>query len=673
MLKEPDSVEILSITAKANEAGLAIAVVDANGSERFVANNNSICRTLNPKGEFSPACAEFCGKAFANVRSAASNISYECHAGLACRATMIAGREPLVAIVGRVFLKNENYRQARLRAMSGDWAAHSPLDLFENVHVTSKSDSLDHLIAAVKQMTLKEEAISAADRPHGSNRESPADPVTVPSERRKVDAGAWRSFFGSLLRSSYAEAPNSILSFIAGQYGLSALVWLENRGGRLESTAGFGRMKSRNLRLAITAGDPRLLEAMRTNRPLELAEREKRNGERRVNLFPIGVGDEASAAIAILDPIMDDAVKWQIARLAHSLAPPLEILQLRARVETSDLQSTLARKFGSILKRIDDDDLWLRVTQYAAEMLRAERASLLVFDEASDALTIKAMVGAKNLPARGEEIGERVAKHVFMAGEGFAVGDVAAAGLEPKPERGYKTRSFMSYPVSLGGRSLGVMSFTDRLSGAAFDAKCLDMFEAIAPQLAVAIDRATLKEKAGRFEQLSVTDSLTGLLNRRYIEARLLEETKRSNRHGFPMSFMMLDVDHFKSYNDEYGHPAGDEALRLVAKIVRDTLRSADVASRFGGEEFAILLPQTTREEAAAIAERIRANIERAPFEHRMVTASIGIASCSAELCLSADLVSAADQALYGAKRRGRNQVVAFEDIVQMAARRDKE
>ena len=186
------------------------------------------------------------------------------------------------------------------------------------------------------------------------------------------------------------------------------------------------------------------------------------------------------------------------------------------------------------------------------------------------------------------------------------------------------------------------------------------MVEAIAPQIAVAIDREALRAKAGEFEQLSVTDALTGLLNRRYIEQRLDEEVKRSNRHGYPMSFLLLDVDHFKSYNDTYGHPAGDVALKMVADVIKDTLRGADVAARFGGEEFAILLPQTVDEEAAAIAERVRRNIEATEFPHREVTVSIGIASCSSELCSTTGLVDAADKALYDAKRLGRNGVRMF-------------
>jgi diguanylate cyclase (GGDEF)-like protein len=207
------------------------------------------------------------------------------------------------------------------------------------------------------------------------------------------------------------------------------------------------------------------------------------------------------------------------------------------------------------------------------------------------------------------------------------------------------------------------MNFTDRAGGEVFDQASLDLFLAVAPQLGVAIDRAMLKDRSAEFEQLSVTDALTGLLNRRYIEARLAEEIKRSQRHGLAMSFMMLDVDHFKSYNDTFGHPAGDEALKMVGNVIRNTLRSADVAARFGGEEFSILLPQTTGDEAIAIAERIRHNIENADFPHRQVTASIGVASCSAELCVSADLVAAADRALYEAKRRGRNRVMEFEGL----------
>ena len=174
-------------------------------------------------------------------------------------------------------------------------------------------------------------------------------------------------------------------------------------------------------------------------------------------------------------------------------------------------------------------------------------------------------------------------------------------------------------------------------------------------------DRTVLKDKAGEFEQLSVTDPLTGLLNRRYLEKRLVEEIQRSKRHRFPMSLLMVDVDEFKSYNDMFGHPAGDTALKIVANALQDILRGDDVAARYGGEEFAILLPQTASMEAAAIAERLRQRVEHTEFPKRRVTVSIGIASCSNEIETPTDIVSAADHALYEAKNHGRNRVRIYD------------
>jgi diguanylate cyclase (GGDEF)-like protein len=171
-----------------------------------------------------------------------------------------------------------------------------------------------------------------------------------------------------------------------------------------------------------------------------------------------------------------------------------------------------------------------------------------------------------------------------------------------------------------------------------------------------------LKNRAGEFEQLSVTDPLTGLLNRRYLEERLDEEIKRSNRHGYPMSFLMIDVDDFKSYNDEFLHPEGDKALQIVGQCLRETLRGADIASRYGGEEFSILLPQTTLDEAEIIAERLRTNVETTRFPNRQVTVSIGIACVSLSITSVKELIESADKALFAAKHKGKNNVQIFED-----------
>jgi diguanylate cyclase (GGDEF)-like protein len=178
----------------------------------------------------------------------------------------------------------------------------------------------------------------------------------------------------------------------------------------------------------------------------------------------------------------------------------------------------------------------------------------------------------------------------------------------------------------------------------------------------------TVLTEATQYQLMSLTDPLTGLLNRRYIEQRLVEEVERSHRHRFPMSLMMIDVDDFKLYNDSYGHQAGDLALEMVAQCLKQVLRSADVASRYGGEEFCILLPQTSLSEAAGVAERVRRRVESTAFPHGKtqpmgtVTVSIGVAAWSSALNTPAAIIGAADRALYIAKSRGKNSIYVHHD-----------
>lgn len=170
--------------------------------------------------------------------------------------------------------------------------------------------------------------------------------------------------------------------------------------------------------------------------------------------------------------------------------------------------------------------------------------------------------------------------------------------------------------------------------------------------------KAELELRNRRLAELATTDPLTGLCNRRRFLDALAAALRLAERHGGPTSVLMLDVDHFKSYNDTLGHPAGDEALRVVSKVLRDGHRDGDVAARYGGEEFIVLLPGTDTADAAGVAERLRAEIESAPWPHRPVTASVGVAT-SRNLFVGdlEALIAAADRALYRAKRGGRNRV----------------
>ena len=173
-----------------------------------------------------------------------------------------------------------------------------------------------------------------------------------------------------------------------------------------------------------------------------------------------------------------------------------------------------------------------------------------------------------------------------------------------------------------------------------------------------------LEQANQRLARLAVTDGLTGLYNHRYLQEQLKVATERSLRSGVPMALLMIDVDHFKKYNDRNGHPAGDEALRAVARLVAEDRRTVDVVARYGGEEFAVILHDAHREQASDVAEKIRQRVSAANIQHAekqplgRMTVSIGVAVCPEDATTHEGLLEAADVALYRAKKSGRDTVI---------------
>ncbi|MDX1933315.1 MAG: GGDEF domain-containing protein [Capsulimonadales bacterium] len=165
-----------------------------------------------------------------------------------------------------------------------------------------------------------------------------------------------------------------------------------------------------------------------------------------------------------------------------------------------------------------------------------------------------------------------------------------------------------------------------------------------------------------RLSRLAEVDGLTELKNRRAFEGKLQEEWERSRRYGSPLSLLLVDVDHFKKYNDSFGHLAGDLALKMTAEILRRACRRNDFPARYGGEEFAVLLPHTSSGAALVAAERIRAAFLATSWPERPITVSIGVATSDPSFEIPSQFVNEADRALYFAKYRGRNQVVHARD-----------
>ena len=348
-----------------------------------------------------------------------------------------------------------------------------------------------------------------------------------------------------------------------------------------------------------------------------------------------------------------------------------EVRRLRSMLED---RTRVTNSLQHLLERIscaDPAKTYNSIVSNLKEMLRSERASLLLLNESSNELILKAASGmatdtAKVRPLR---VGEGVSGKVIDSGKPLVVADLRLEGLTPASStRQYKTNSFISYPIMIGDRKVGVLNVTDKSGGGSFGDVDLTLLDIIGPQVALALERAEWQERATEFQLMSITDPLTALTNRRYLEERLMEELNRSRRYDYPMSFLMIDIDDFKGYNDKNGHQAGDVALQITAHCLKSGLRSEDVASRYGGEEFCILLPQTAMAEAGTIAERIRQRVSTADFPHGKtqplgrVTVSIGVSTFSSLVNTSENIIAAADRALYQAKSMGKDRVVFYGD-----------
>jgi len=241
----------------------------------------------------------------------------------------------------------------------------------------------------------------------------------------------------------------------------------------------------------------------------------------------------------------------------------------------------------------------------------------------------------------------------------LVIGDMSTEFPQFANISGNEIRSWLGVPLIVHHEVIGLLAL-DSSTPNSFTRKHERMAAALGDQVAVALFNARLYE---RMKRLAMTDSLTGVATRRsFFEAaqRILEETVRA---GGTLSVLMADLDHFKSINDQHGHQVGDDAIRQAAEAARELLRRTDVIGRYGGEEFAVILPDTEADAALVIAERLRANVAQIdlPGARAVLSISIGVTACQPNASMTIDqILNMADQALLAAKRRGRNRVERY-------------
>jgi diguanylate cyclase (GGDEF)-like protein len=225
-------------------------------------------------------------------------------------------------------------------------------------------------------------------------------------------------------------------------------------------------------------------------------------------------------------------------------------------------------------------------------------------------------------------------------------------------------KNYVVVPFIIKDQPLGALLADRQTSQVPITEEEIPILQMFANQAGLAIENAKLYKQ---IEDLAITDGLTNLFNHRYFQDCLKLEVQRmsryENRHDICLSLLMIDVDHFKQYNDTYGHQAGDRVLNEMGQLLKNSLRKVDVVARYGGEEFVIVLPMTTKEQAVMLAERLRASVEKYPFETAdktslgPVTISLGVATYREDGMNEQDLIGIADQCLYAAKQAGRNCV----------------
>jgi len=223
--------------------------------------------------------------------------------------------------------------------------------------------------------------------------------------------------------------------------------------------------------------------------------------------------------------------------------------------------------------------------------------------------------------------------------------------------------SLFMMPLSYEKELLGILVFLSPIPNAIRPYQ-IELLKVLGNQAAASLANAKFHAE---IERMAITDGLTGLFNHRNFQEKLTAEFRRLERFSAPLSLLLIDIDFFKKINDSYGHPAGDEVLREVSRIIRETIRSVDIPARYGGEEFAALLPGTNHEGALKMAERLRESIEKTKFpiegKELRVSVSIGAATSPHDAAAKEELVEKADKALYYAKRNGRNRCVLWREV----------
>jgi len=359
------------------------------------------------------------------------------------------------------------------------------------------------------------------------------------------------------------------------------------------------------------------------------------------------------------------------ARVARELEEKNQMLESQADLilRKSAQMVVLNEVSQKVNSSLDLKEVITLLARHAAESIGLDRCVVWLFDEMKVALEAIAAYGLSatvldKMKFRLSEIRNTV---FFKTLSELTPGQIMAGQdveLFSRILQGHMTvNAMLVVPLVLKEEAIGILAVDDTREAHEFLDDEITLVSAIANHTVMAIENARLYQKV---KEQAITDGLTGVYNHRFFQIRFADEFSHSKRYGNDLSLIIMDIDHFKQYNDTYGHVAGDLALKEIANLTRTSVRENDIVARYGGEEFAIILPMTNVEGAQIVAERIRKSVMECRFLGDLnvpqvsITVSLGVSAYAKNLENRELLFRQADSALYAAKSSGRNQTVCY-------------
>jgi diguanylate cyclase (GGDEF)-like protein len=643
-------------------AGLALATFDAGGRELAATGVPDLCRLIGSDPEGGRRCAAWCGRQRELAAAENRTLFYRCHAGLQCFAApvRVAASAAGALLGGRTLERAADVDdiEALTRALD------LPADAVRRAVGGLALGNPRLLAHAAELATRAAEALFTADR-------------SLAAERTRT------ALLTSLLSigADFARerAPHEVHAMILDAASIlfdmrrACLLVHDESTGRFRLRTAFGTPAGLLPAAGLPADSPLLEHALRVRAPSATADRARISGQGfppgtgSLVVFPLFAGESALGVLCVIDTPLSAAETALLAAFCHTAALALSNALLRERLSRSSRELEHSNRIRERLTPLLSwEEVIEAVFEEAVLLAGAREASLMLFDRAHRTLRVKQARGTHTavLQAVSVAAGDGIAGRVAADGRPLLIEDLANGAHLHRPQRPrYRTASCIVVPILVYGRVIGVINLADKDTDAAFGCEDLNAVLMVTAHASWALQSSALHGRMRTLREQAVTDSLTGLSNRRYLETRLREEVGRAKRHGSIFSLMMIDLDNFKSYNDREGHPAGDALLTAIAGVIRTAARDTDLVSRYGGDEFAVVSPETRVEEALLLAERIRGAVANSSFDlpglpaAGGLTLSVGVAGFPADADDPEALVRSADSALYQAKAAGRNRV----------------